>query len=146
MLTRINRWLAGIKVWGPSNVYKTAVLSPGVSVGRFAEVGDGVVIGKNTRIGKGSFIPAGVTIGGHVFIGPHVCFTNDMYPPSDKSEWEKTVVEDYARIGAGVTILPGVVIGHGALIGAGAVVTENVPRGETWAGVPARKTKNGGVV
>jgi acetyltransferase-like isoleucine patch superfamily enzyme len=44
-------------------------------------------------------------------------------------------------IGCHVTILPGVTIGNNALIGAGAVVTREVPGGETWAGVPARKLR-----
>lgn len=42
-------------------------------------------------------------------------------------------------IGCHVTVLPGVTIGEHAIIGAGAVVTNDVPGGETWAGVPARK-------
>ncbi len=42
-------------------------------------------------------------------------------------------------IGCHVTILPGVKIGDHAIIGAGAVVTKNIPSGETWAGVPAKK-------
>ncbi|MFC7479987.1 DapH/DapD/GlmU-related protein [Luedemannella flava] len=43
-----------------------------------------------------------------------------------------------ARVGANVTILPGVRIGAGALIGAGAVVTRDVPDGAVAVGVPAR--------
>ncbi|MFM9088786.1 MAG: acyltransferase, partial [Cyanobium sp.] len=39
---------------------------------------------------------------------------------------------------AHVTILPSVSIGDAAVIGAGAVVTQSVPAGETWGGVPAR--------
>ena len=42
-------------------------------------------------------------------------------------------------IGCHVTILPGVTIGDDAIIGAGAVVTKNIPSGETWGGVPAKK-------
>ena len=66
-------------------------------------------------------------------------FTNDRYPPSHRANWEKTVVEDGARIGAGVTVVCGVTIGQNALVGSGAVVTKNIPAGETWAGVPARR-------
>lgn len=44
-------------------------------------------------------------------------------------------------IASGVTILPGVTIGEDAVIGAGAVVTRDVPDGEIWIGVPARKMK-----
>lgn len=40
-------------------------------------------------------------------------------------------------LGSHVVVLPGVHIGNNAVIGAGAVVTKNVPSGETWVGVPA---------
>lgn len=36
-------------------------------------------------------------------------------------------------------VLPGITIGEGAVIAAGAVVTKNVPDGETWGGIPAKK-------
>lgn len=42
-------------------------------------------------------------------------------------------------IGARSIILKGVSIGDDAVIGAGSVVTRDVPSGETWAGVPARR-------
>jgi acetyltransferase-like isoleucine patch superfamily enzyme len=41
-------------------------------------------------------------------------------------------------LGCHVTVLPGVTIGDNSIIGAGAVVTKNIPAGQTWAGVPAR--------
>ena len=44
-----------------------------------------------------------------------------------------------AYLGAGAMLLPGVVVGEGAVVAAGAVVTHDVPAGEIWAGVPARK-------
>lgn len=100
-------------------------------------IGDRVSIGKRCRIQAFAFIPTGVRIGNDVFIGPHVCFTNDKYPPSN--EWEVTIVEDFVSIGAGAVILPGVTLGAGCKIGAGAVVTKNVPKGETWFGNPAHK-------
>ena len=133
-----------ITAWQPSNIYGSARLGVGVSVGRFVEIGHNVSVGENTRIGKGAFIPEGVAIGADVFIGPHACFSNDMYPPSPSDKWEKTMVEDGARIGANVSVRPGVTIKKGALVGMGAVVTKDIPKGETWAGCPAVKIKKKG--
>lgn len=126
-------------IWPPCNVYPTAQLGQDVSVGAFSEIGPNVVVGDRTRIGNGCFIPEKVSIGKDCFIGPHVCFTNDRFPPSHRENWEETVIEDGARLGAAVTVICGVRIGKRALIGAGAVVTRDVPEGETWAGVPAKK-------
>lgn len=132
------------KIWEPCNVYPTAQIGEGVNIGAFSEIGNNVVIGDNTRIGAMSYIPEGVVIGKGVFIGPRVTMTNDRFPPSGKDYWEKTIIEDGARIGAAVTIRCGVVIGLGALIGAGSVVTKDVPPGETWAGVPAKRLERKG--
>lgn len=93
-------------IYFPNNVYASAKLGSDVNIAAFTEIGHNVSIGDRTRIGAFTFIPEGVTIGNGVFVGPHVCFTNDRYPPSaDKSSWEKTVVRDNAAIGAGCVIL-----------------------------------------
>jgi acetyltransferase-like isoleucine patch superfamily enzyme len=47
-------------------------------------------------------------------------------------------VDDWADIGTGAVLLPGVTVGKGAIVGAGAVVTCNVPPLAKAAGVPAR--------
>ena len=134
------------KAWAPSNIYPSAVIGDEVSVGAFSEIGENVKIGDRTRVGAMSFIPEGFTIGKDVFIGPRFCGTNDKYPPSNRESWLKTTIRDGARIGAAVTILCGVTIGEKALIGAGSVVTRDVPAGETWCGVPARKIEHKEVV
>lgn len=44
-----------------------------------------------------------------------------------------------ATLFVNAVVLPGVTIGEGAVVAAGAVVTKDVPDGETWGGVPARR-------
>lgn len=133
-------------VWKPANIYDNAVIGEHVSIGMFSEIGNNVSIGDGTRIGAHCFIPEGVTIGSHCFIGPHVCFTNDRFPPQPKEKWERTIIEDGVSIGAGTTVLCGLTIGANSMIGCGAVVTCNVPHAEVWVGVPAKKLRDVGVI
>ena len=106
-------------------------------------IGDGVNIGDYTKVQAFAFIPTGVTIGWKCFIGPHVCFTNDKYPPSNGKAWEPTIVKDRVSIGAGAIILPGVTIWEDAVIGAGAVVTKDVPDHAIVYGNPAHEKYQG---
>lgn len=99
-------------------------------------IGNGVKIGNRCKIQAFAFIPFGVTIEDDVFIGPHVCFTNDKYPPSEDRQY--TLVKGGASIGANATIIAGVIIGEMAKVAAGAVVTKDVPSGASVKGVPAR--------
>lgn len=141
---RIIEPFSGTLMFAPCNIYDTAVWGKCCKVGAFTEIGHNVEIGDNVTIGAMCFIPEGVTIEDGAWIGPRVCFTNDRFPPSDRSQWGKTIVRRGAKIGAGCVILcghPGEVleIGEGALVGAGSVVTRGVPAGETWCGNPAKK-------
>ena len=43
----------GVTIWEPSNVYDSAILGEGVSVGAFAEIGPNVKIGDRTGSEKG---------------------------------------------------------------------------------------------
>ena len=104
-------------------------------------IGNKVKIGNRVKIQAFAFIPEGLTIADDCFIGPGVVMTNDRHPPSQGKGWAETLIKKRAVIGANATILPGIIIGEGAIIGAGSVVINNVPDGETWAGVPAKKIK-----
>ena len=81
-----------------------------------------------------------VKVGKHCWIGPNVVLTNAKYPlsPGAKDQLAGPIIRKGAKIGANVTILPGVTIGENALVGAGAVVAKDVPAGAVVAGNPAR--------
>jgi|SRR5882724_916421 len=118
------------------------------TIGAFVEIKKDVIIGKKVKIQAGVFIPDGVTVEDEVFIGPHVCFTNDLFPRATKKDgslqtekdWEivRTLVKKYASIGANVTILCGITIGEGAMVGAGSVVLADVPDWTIVVGNPAK--------
>ncbi|WP_435364015.1 acyltransferase [Haloarchaeobius sp. DYHT-AS-18] len=101
----------------------------------------GVTVGEGVSWGLEAtpdvFWPEHITLGDHVIIGYDstlLCheFLQDEYRVGD------VVVGDRAMIGAGAIVLPGVEIGEGAQVAANSLVTEDVPAGETVAGVPAR--------
>lgn len=116
-------------------------------IGTFVEI-QSARIGNKVKIQAFAFIPDGVTIEDEVFIGPHVCFTNDLYPRATTKngklkegvDWEvrQTKVCKKASIGAHATILCGITIGEGALVGAGSVVVKNVDPWTIVIGNPAK--------
>ncbi len=133
-----------IKLWRPVNIYDLADIGDDVSVGMYTEIGKNVKIGSGTRIGFNCFLPEGLTIGKNCFIGPKFCGSNDFYPPSPKSEWRKTVIEDNVSIGANVSIRPGITVKSGSLIGMGTVLTHDIPENEIWCGNPGKKLRKNG--
>lgn len=119
------------------------VIGDNVSIGTNSMIEIRNRIGNNVRIHGGCFLED-VTIEDDVFVGPCVVFTDDKYPP-DSDYLKKAggpIIRRGARIGAHVTILPGVDIGEGSLIGAGSVVTKNVPSGMLAYGNPAKVVKD----
>ena len=71
-------------------------------------------IGHDAVIGADCELSPGVVVCGHASIGART------------------------RVGVNACVLPGVRVGTDVVIGAGAVVTKNIPAGETWTGNPAR--------
>jgi sugar O-acyltransferase (sialic acid O-acetyltransferase NeuD family) len=133
---RVHRRLSGYGV--AADRYAT-ILHPTASVPPGCEIGTGTVLL------AGVVLTAGVRVGSHVVAMPNAVLTHD------------DVVGDYATICAGVALGGEVVIGEAAylgmsssvrqrttvgadsVLGMGAVLLEDLPAGETWAGVPARR-------
>jgi acetyltransferase-like isoleucine patch superfamily enzyme len=115
-----------------------------VSIGSGTNVEHHVHIGNRVRLHSNVFVPELSVLEDDCWLGPNVVLTNAKYPASSttKEELVGAYVETRAKIGANVTILPGIRIGAGALVGAGAVVTANVPPGTVVVGNPARIIKH----
>lgn len=114
-----------------------------VSIGTKAVVEHHVTIEDGVRIHSQAFVPEFCVLKRGSWIGPNVVLTNAKYPrsPSAKSELVGPTIEEYAKIGANATILPGITVGAHALVGAGSVVVRDVPPRAVVAGNPARILK-----
>ncbi|MRS01696.1 acyltransferase [bacterium] len=97
----------------------------------------GLKLGYETDIGAFSYINAryGVVIEDLVQIGSH-CSIYSISTIDGKQG--PVVLKRNCRIGSHSVVMPGVTVGENAVVGAFSFVTEDIPSGETWAGVPAR--------
>jgi len=114
-------------IWHYAHVREKAKIGKNCNLGKDVYIDTEVEIGDNVKIQNGVSVYQGVTVGDDVFLGPHMTFTNDIYPRAE-GEWniEETFVEDGVSIGAHATILSGITLGKYCMVGAGAVVTKDV--------------------
>lgn len=139
---------AGTKIWHEAQVRDRATIGRNSILGKGSYIDEDVIIGSNVKIQNRASIYKECTIEDGVFIGPHVCFTNDVFPRAinpdgslkSADDWSpgRTVVRYGASIGAGSIILPNRTIGRFAMVGAGSVVTRDVPDHGLVLGNPAR--------
>lgn len=140
----------GAKIGAESRIWRWSLVRGDTQIGERVKIGSWVIIAPGVRIGDNCKIEDGAKVYGplimedKVFVGPNVVLSNDRFPRAEVFDWhppdKPTVLKEGCSVGSGAVILPGLTIGKGAMIGAGAVVTVDVPDGETWVGVPARKT------
>lgn len=126
------------------NIRELNQIGDEVSIGTLSVIEHHVHIGNNVRIHSQVFVPEYSVLEDGTWLGPNVVLTNAKYPlsPGAKESLKGPVIKKGAKIGANVTILPGVVIGQNALVGAGSVVARDVPDGAVVVGNPARIIKN----
>lgn len=115
-----------------------------VSIGSHSVIEHHVEIEDDVRIHSNVFVPEYSVLEKGSWVGPNAVFTNAPYPLSShaKLSLKGPRLRRGAKVGANVTLLPGVVIGRNALIGAGAVVVRDVPDGKIAIGNPARVIKD----
>jgi acetyltransferase-like isoleucine patch superfamily enzyme len=123
----------GVILWmgdkdGSIRVAERAYIGPYVFLGTYNH---NLQIGQDTMVGANCYI----VTENHGTQRIDIPFIQQGYRGAD------VTIGRNVWLGCHVTVLPGVTIGDNAIIGAGAVVTKNVPGGETWAGVPAKKLR-----
>lgn len=130
----------GTRIWHFAHIRKGAKIGKNCNIGKDVYIDVNVEIGNNVKIQNGVSVYRGVKIEDDVFLGPHMTFTNDLYPRAFNENWEiiPTLVKKGASIGAHATIVCGVTVGEYAMVGAGAVVTKDVPPFGLVYGNPAR--------
>ena len=133
----------GTKIWHFSHVMTGAEIGENCNIGQNVVVSPGVRLGKNVKVQNNISIYTGVICDDDVFLGPSMVFTNIINPRSEiirKENYETTIVEKGASIGANATIVCGNIIGRYAFVGAAAVVTKDVKPYALVVGNPARQT------
>ena len=113
-------------------------------------VAPGVRIPADSAVGVGSILLPGVVLTSNVFIGRHVVAMPNVTLTHDDD------VADFVTLCAGVSLGGTVTVGEAAylgmnssvrqntavgadsVLGMGAALLKDLPRGETWVGVPAR--------
>ncbi|MFA4702001.1 acyltransferase [Pyrococcus kukulkanii] len=130
----------GTRIWHFAHIRRRAKIGKNCNIGKDVYIDVGVEIGNNVKIQNGVSVYRGVKVEDDVFLGPHMTFTNDLYPRAFSQDWEvvPTLVKRGASIGANATIVCGVTIGEYAMVGAGSVVTKDVPPFGLVYGNPAR--------
>jgi acetyltransferase-like isoleucine patch superfamily enzyme len=127
-----------------------ALVKKGSTIHKSAEIGQVNLNGKVNllHVGASTFIgKVNIALYENVTIGDRVCIndgveiltaSHDVLDPEWKHIKSAVIIEDYAWIGTGATILPGVTIGRGAVVGAMAVVSKSILPGVIVVGNPAK--------
>jgi UDP-2-acetamido-3-amino-2,3-dideoxy-glucuronate N-acetyltransferase len=131
----------GTRIWHFCHIMSGAVLGRECTLGQNVFVAAGVRLGDSVKVQNNVSLYAGVECEDNVFLGPSMVFTNVINPRSHvdrREEFQRTLVERGATVGANATIVCGITLGRYSFIGAGSVVTHDVPAHGLVYGVPAR--------
>ena len=134
------------------NARRSRLIRKGAQIDNRAEIGLARIDGPKSKLTIGPFSFIGrvyMALHADVRIGSNVCIndgveiltaSHDVADPQWRQFARAVIIEDYAWIGSGAMILPGVTVGRGAVVGARAVVSKNVEAGTVVAGNPAKAT------
>jgi len=150
-----------------ANIHSTAIVDKTVtygknfSLGMFSNIDKNVIIGDNVTIKDRVRIDPGARIGNNVFIRGNTVICTDMIIEDFVelghqivctnhkllSKWRSYLGDPTepphicrgARVGASVTLFPGVKLGKNCIVGMGAIVLKDVPENAIVVGVPPKQ-------
>lgn len=130
------------------------LLDDGVTPDRFATViHPDASVAHGCEVGPGSILLAGVRLTSQVSVGQHVVAMPNAVLTHDDVVGDfatlcagvalggEVVVAEAAYLGMNSSVRQRLAVGADAVLGMGAVLLEDLPAGETWAGVPARPVR-----
>jgi len=111
-----------------------------------ARVANGAAFGLGATIDI--FFPENIEVGENAIIGYNTVLLGHEFLQGEYRAGKVEIGKE-AMLGANCTVLPGVKIGNGASVSAMSLVNRDIPSGQTWGGIPARRLApsrgNGGV-
>lgn len=133
---------AGTKIWHQAQVMPGATIGKNCKIGKGVYVDGGVSIGDNVKIQNYVSVYKGVTVEDDVLLGPHMTFTNDLYPRAFVNDYTvyETLIKKGSAVGANATVVCGVTLNEYCMVAAGAVVINDVPPFTLVMGNPGRIT------
>lgn len=124
-------------------VTNNIALRPGVTITHPERVrlGQHIMLNHGTMI----FASGGVSIADNVVVGPGCIILTANHRGEifyGNTDLQLIVIGSNVWLGARVIVTPGVTIGSNVIVSAGAVVTDDIPGGTIFGGVPARKIRD----
>jgi acyl-[acyl carrier protein]--UDP-N-acetylglucosamine O-acyltransferase len=116
--------------WKPGDRAHKPFIGSGARIEAYVTVDAGTK--RATHIGRRTWLMKRCHVGHDAHVGQDC----ELAPGAVICGWAE--IGNGVKIGVNASILPHRKVGAGARIGAGAVVTKDVPAGETWVGNPAR--------
>ena len=103
-----------------------------ISLGRGNIICDGVIMTTNISLGDFNLINLTTTLGHDAAVGSFC----SIMPGVNVSGGANLL--DRVYVGTGAKLINATTLSHDVTVGAGAVVTTDIPQGETWGGIPAK--------
>lgn len=131
---------AGARIGDHAQIRERAEIGAGATIGSFVAVDSEVRVDARASVQTRCYLARGTTVEEDAFLGPGVTIANDetMGRHASGQPLRGALLRRACRVGAAVTLRPGVEVGEEAFVAAGAVVVADVPARAVVMGVPAR--------